>query len=171
MLFAKKTVVGWEEWVGLPDLGLPMIKAKVDTGAKTSCLHATRIRVVKVKGKRFVRFRITPVPKNKKIYVKCRAPLTDRRFVIDSGGHREKRYVITTPITIGRKKYDIEVTLTDRRSMRFRMLLGRQAMGIGQITVDPVRSHLLGKIKMNDVLELYKQNLKLDLKQAAHETK
>lgn len=164
VIFAKKTVVGWEEWVGLPDIGLPMIKAKVDTGAQTSCLHATNIKVIKRGDKRFVKFRINPIHKNKKLIVRCIAPLVDRRYVIDSGGHREKRYVIETSMIIGRKKHTVELTLTNRKTMAFRMLIGRQAMSIARLVVDPVKSCCTGKYKLEEVIGIYEQNLKEKIK-------
>lgn len=155
VLIATKTMVGWEEWASLPNLGLPAIKAKIDTGAKTSCLHAFNIKPFTKNGEKFVRFRIHPVQKTKKITVKCEAPLVDRRFVTDSGGHREKRYVIKTPVILGRRTYDIEVTLTDRENMVFRMLLGRQALGKARMIVDPIKSCCLGKRSKDEVLRHY----------------
>lgn len=158
VLFAKKTVIGWEEWVSLPDIGLPVVKAKVDTGAQTSSLHAMNIKVVLRGGKRFVKFRINPVHKNKTIKVTCVAPLVDRRYVVDSGGHREKRYVIETTLVIGRKRSTIEITLTNRKTMAFRMLLGRQAMSIARLVVDPVKSCCMGKLRLEEVREIYRKN-------------
>lgn len=162
-LLKDKTVVGWREWFALPELGLPAIRAKIDTGAKTSSLHAFDIRVIKKKdGTRVAEFSIHPMPKHKNITVTCRAPLVDRRFVTDSGGHREKRYVINTPILIKDKVYNIEVTLADRETMVFRMLLGRQAMHMAGLVVAPGKSHLLGRLQEDDVLELYEEHFNLN---------
>lgn len=155
----KKTIIGWEEWLSLPDIGLPLIKAKIDTGAQTSCLHATQIKVVRRGENRFVKFRITPIHKNKKVTVKCVAPLVDRRYITDSGGHREKRYVIATDMIIGKKREEIEITLTNRRTMAFRMLLGRQAMDVAKLMVDPVKSCCMGKHSLHEALEVYKRAL------------
>ena len=104
---------------------------------------------------RFAEFDIHPMPKHKRITVTCRAPLIDRRFVTDSGGHREKRYVIKTPILVNDKIYNIEITLADRETMVFRMLIGRQAMHKAGIIVAPGKSHVLGKYDDDKVLELY----------------
>ena len=157
-LLKDKTVVGWREWFALPELGLPAIRAKIDTGAKTSSLHAFNIKIIKKGEERFAQFDIHPMPKHKNITATCRAPLVDRRFVTDSGGHREKRYVIKTPILVNDKLYNIEITLADRETMVFRMLLGRQAMHIAGIVVAPGKSHLLGKYDEDEVLELYEEH-------------
>lgn len=161
LLLKNKTPVGWREWVGLPELGLPAIKAKIDTGAKTSSLHAFDIKIVKKGGVRFAKFNIHPLHGKKRITVTCRAPLVDRRYVTDSGGHRELRYVIKTPMQIGNKQYDIEITLADRESMAFRMLLGRQAMHIAKMVVIPAKSMLLGKRTEDEILELYEEYYKI----------
>lgn len=148
-----KTMIGWEEWCDFPDLGLPAIKAKVDTGAKTSCIHAFDIKPVTIGGEKHVRFKIHPLQKNKKLTVECQAPLSDFRNITSSNGEREKRYVIKTPMKLGNKTIDAEVTLTSRHKMTFRMLLGRDAIAKAKFTVDPVKSFLLGKIK--DPIERY----------------
>jgi len=135
---APPFILGWEEWVALPDLGLPAIKAKVDTGARTSALHAFFVEPVAGRRPR-VRFGVHPIPRRADIEIVCVAPVVDRREVTSSNGDREKRYVITTPIRIGEREWDIEVTLTNRESMSYRMLLGRQAIGMG-ILVDPATS-------------------------------
>jgi len=140
--------VGWREWCSLPDLGLPQIKAKVDTGAKTSCLHAFSVEPFVKDEKPWVRFGMHPNQHNTKIEIFCEAEVTDQRDVTDSGGHAEKRYVILTEVILGDRQWPIEVTLTNRDSMRFRMLLGRTAME-NRITVNPSASFLLGKPAKN----------------------
>lgn len=125
---AEKLDVGWREWVTLPDLGLPAIKAKVDTGARTSALHAWRVEPYTSDGSPWVRFHMHPLQRETDLSVTCDAPVHDRRVVSDSGGHREMRYVIDTTIRLADRDWRIEVTLTDRDTMLFRMLLGRQAM-------------------------------------------
>ncbi len=137
----KTLVLGWEEWVRLPELGLPAVKAKVDTGARTSALHAFYVEPFAVRRSRKVRFGIHPVPRRDDIAVICTARLVDRREVRSSNGEREQRYVIETPIRIGDREWPIEVTLTNRNLMTYRMLLGRQAIPDGAL-VDPSSSFL-----------------------------
>lgn len=129
-------VLGWGEWVALPDLGLPAIKAKVDTGARTSALHAFLIEPFGAPHAPMVRFGIHPVPGRQDIELYCSAPVVDRREVTSSNGEREIRYVIESRIAIGAKTWKVEITLTNREQMAYRMLIGRQAIR-GDIVVDP----------------------------------
>lgn len=140
-------VLGWREWVSLPDLGIDRIKAKVDTGARTSALHAFDVELVDDGEQKIVKFSIHPKQKDLEAVIQCQAPLLDEREVRDSGGHTEKRYVIETTITIGSAVHAAEITLTNRDSMGFRMLLGRTTMR-GHYLVDPGRSYLKGKRKL-----------------------
>lgn len=137
-------LVGWREWISLPELGINAIKAKVDTGARTSTLHAYFVEPFSdVEGEK-VRFGIHPVQHNDKITATCVAPVVDIRIVTDSGGHQENRFVIKTPIQIGGYEWNIEMTLTNRDTMLFRVLLGRTAMR-NRIIVNPAKSYLVGK--------------------------
>ncbi len=120
--------LGWEEWVALPELGLPALKAKVDTGAKTSALHAFNIEPFGNAENPKVRFDIHPITHVDHISITCSADVVDRREVTSSNGETELRYVISTNIKVGDRTWPIEVTLTDRASMTYRMLLGRQAL-------------------------------------------
>jgi len=138
--------VGWREWVLLPDLNLPVIKAKVDTGARTSCLHAFNVEEFTKQDKEWIRFGIHPHQDDSDTEVFCEAEVLDKRIVTDSGGHKESRYVISTDIVLGNKRWPIEITLTNRDSMLFRFLLGRTAME-NKIIVNPAKSFLLGELE------------------------
>ena len=138
--------VGWREWVLLPGLGLPHIKAKIDTGARTSCLHAFSVEPFEKNGKEWVRFGIHPHQDDVDTEVYSEAKVTDKRMVSDSGGHKEERYVISTELAIAKQRWPVEITLTNRDTMLFRMLLGRTAME-NKIIVNPAKSFLLGKLK------------------------
>ena len=139
-----KITIGWREWLSLPELGVEHIKAKIDTGARTSALHAFSVRAFTKHGRKMVRFKIHPYQRRKDIVVECVAPVLDRRMVTDSGGHREQRYVIESLVKLGEQVWPIELTLTNRETMKFRMLLGRTAMK-GKFIVNPGRSYLVGK--------------------------
>ncbi len=138
-------IIGWREWVALPELGIPAIKAKVDTGARTSALHTFYIEEHVINGHPYVKFNIHPVQKRTDIIVECEAKIKDKRNVRDSGGHEEERYVIETEVRIGDFQQQVEVTLTSRDNMKFRMLLGRSALSDQGICVDPNHSYLLGE--------------------------
>jgi len=137
--------IGWREWMALPGLNLPAIKAKVDTGARTSALHAFLIEPYQQDGIDMLRFLIHPIQRNHDFQVECHCPVFDQREVTDSGGHREMRYVIETDVVIGSSSWPIHLTLTNRDTMAFRMLLGRRAME-NRFIVDPAASYLNGKL-------------------------
>ncbi len=138
-----RIMIGWREWISLPELGLPVVKAKLDTGAKTSALHAFNIEPFFDRGHLKVSFQVHPLHDHLDIVVSCQADVVDYRSISDSGGHREKRYVIMTQILIGGLEYPIEVTLANRESMTHKMLIGRAAMK--QLMINPSRTFMLGK--------------------------
>lgn len=138
------TTVGWREWLTLPELGVANIKAKVDTGARTSAIHAFAVESFEKDGKTWVRFGLHPNQGDTETAIWCEAEVLDQRNVTDSGGHTEKRFVISTQVQLGNRIWPIEVTLTNRDNMLFRMLLGRTAMISGNIVVNPAMSFLAG---------------------------
>ena len=158
-MLQNKIILGSEEWCSLPELGIPTIKARVDSGAKTSALHAINIAPFKKEGQNWVKFDINPIQNNVKTVIHCEAPLVDKRIVKSSSGFREERYVIQTNLEIGNSNWHIEMTLTNRDSMGFRMLLGREAMS-GRVLVDPEQQYLLGQPTSDSLKEVYKNSEK-----------
>ncbi|WP_395052389.1 30S ribosomal protein S6--L-glutamate ligase [Flavobacterium sp.] len=150
----NKIILGSEEWCSFPEIGIPAIKARVDSGAKTSALHAINIAPFVKDDINWVKFDINPIQNNLKTVIHCEALLIDKRIVKSSSGFREQRYVIQTNINIGNETWSIEMTLTNRDSMGFRMLLGREAMS-GRILVDPEQKYLLGQPTTENLKELY----------------
>ncbi len=140
--------LGWREWITLADFQGAQVKAKVDTGARTSALHAWYVQPFERDGRQWVRFGLHPRQGNTDYSLDCEAPLVDQRQVTDSGGHRELRYVIATRMVLGGREFTAEVTLTDRETMRFRMLLGREAIK-GLYLVDSNRSFIKGGDKVS----------------------
>ncbi|MFL9843492.1 30S ribosomal protein S6--L-glutamate ligase [Flavobacterium rhizosphaerae] len=151
---SDKIVIGSEEWCSFPQLSIPAIKARVDSGAKTSALHAVNISPFTQNGEDWVKFDVNPIQNNTRAIINCRAPLVDKRVVKSSSGYREQRYVIKTEIQVGEAKWEIEVTLTNRDSMGFRMLLGREAMS-GRLLVDPEKKYVLGQPSREELKEYY----------------
>jgi hypothetical protein len=159
----SRVLIGWKEWVALPDLGLASVKAKVDTGARTSSLHAFDVKAYKERGQLKVKFKVHPVQRRSDVIQTCTATVVDHRLVSDSGGHREKRYVIVTTLVIGSLKFPIEMTLANRETMSYRMLIGRSAMH--QLLIDPFHSYLLGKPER--AVKSYKKSGKRGAKKSA----
>ena len=163
----KALVVGWEEWLELPGLGLPAIKAKVDTGAKTSSIHAYMIEPYGRGGKSRVRFGIHPVPERPDITVFCSADLIEQREITSSNGETELRFVIRTPVRIGGQEWPIEISLSNRETMQYRMLFGRSALK-ENIIVDPGASCVQGTLSPDLYDQLpktkgYRNNLKIGI--------
>lgn len=134
-------IVGWREWVALPELGIPSIKAKIDSGARTSCLHTAEYEIFDKDGKDWVRFTIHPIKRHNEVEAHAEAPVADYRIVRDSGGHEEKRPFIRTTLKVGKTEWPIEVSLSNRENMKFRMLLGRTGMA-RRIVIDCSKSYL-----------------------------
>ena len=152
-----KKIIGWKEWFNLDCLALPAIKGKIDTGAKTSALHAFNIETFYIEDVEYVRFDIHPLQKNKRLVRSCISRVIDRRMVSDSSGKKEKRIVIKSDLKIGDKKIRVELTLTNRDNMSFRMLLGREAIMQAKMIVDISKSFVQGKLKKSKVLKLYRE--------------
>jgi hypothetical protein len=139
-----KTIIGWREWLALPELGIPAVKAKIDSGARTSALHVHFIEEFDDGPKKRVRFGIHPLRKRKDLELICEADIVDFRRVKDSGGHSEMRHFIRTKALLGGHRWPIEISLTSREGMLFRMLLGRTALE-GKFIIDPGKSYVTGR--------------------------
>ncbi|MFT6220346.1 MAG: ribosomal protein S6--L-glutamate ligase [Rickettsiales bacterium] len=146
----KKIIIGWQEVISLPEIGLPAIKVKVDTGAKTSSLHAENVQYLKKGSKKYVSFDVHPVQKHKEITIHCQAELKEKRNVKSSSGCEENRPMITTTMKIGGQIFEIDLNLTKRDYMKSRMLLGRDAMK-GNIIIDPEEKFLHGELSDKEI--------------------
>ena len=141
---SQRPTIGWREWVILPEFEIPSIKAKVDTGARTSSLHAFDIEPFLRGEKRMVQFKVHPEQRDSSLTITAEAPLSEHRAVKPSSGESQIRPVILTTIEVLGERFEVELTLTRRDEMGFRMLLGRQALR-GRFLVDPARSYLGGR--------------------------
>lgn len=149
-----KITIGNQEWCSFPDLGIPAIKARIDSGAKTSSLHAFNIRGFERNAEHWVSFDLHPIQNNRKIVVQCEAKSIDQRMVKSSSGVAETRHVIRVPVQLGENTWLVELTLANRDSMGFRMLLGREAMH-GRVLVDPSIDFALINYTNDEIQELY----------------
>ena len=154
----NKLLLGRDVWCQLPDLNLPMIKAKIDTGAKTSSLHAFNIERIKRNNKDFVTFDIHPLQRDDQLIIACNAPLIDERHIMSSNGHIESRYVIETTLVIAHESWTIEVTLSNRDPLRYRFLLGREALK-NRIVIDPSLHCHQKNMQKKKIEKLYRQFL------------
>jgi len=132
----NKLLIGRSEWFALPLLHIPFIKAKIDTGAKTSALHAFNIEYDDADGQPWVHYDIHPIQGNDQVIVRCTSLVIDQRMIMISNGHKENRYVILTSLSLGSKTWPIELTLSNRDPLRFRLLLGREALN-HHVIIDP----------------------------------
>ena len=142
----ERPIVGWREWISLPDLGINFIKAKIDTGARTSALHAFKIKTFRRQGQHYARFYVHPLQRRRRPEILCEAAIMDERVVTSSNGEREMRFIVKTSLRMGQHQWPIELSLTNRDEMSFRVLLGRQALR-RHLIVDPGRSYRLNKGK------------------------
>jgi ribosomal protein S6--L-glutamate ligase len=154
----QKLIIGWEEWAALPELGIPALKIKADTGARTSAIHAVNIRKVRRKDGDYVKFVLHPFIKNETIYRECCLPIIGQRYITSSDGDKELRYVVKTKLVIKKHHFQIELTLTNRESMRLPMLLGREALAKFAV-VDAGKAYRLGKMSVKAAKSLYKEKL------------
>ena len=148
-----KVLIGNEEWFAFPSLGIPAIKARIDSGAKTSSIHAVHITPFKRSEASWVSFEVHPLQKDRRTVVHCEAPVVDRRSIKSSSGDSGRRYVVQVPMVMGDDSWLVELTLANRDSMGYRMLLGREAM-VGRFLVDPGEVCLHG-----DVSQAYLDNV------------
>lgn len=155
----KHFIMGKEEWCSLPLLGLPAVKARVDTGAKTSSLHAFNIHIVDEDGIRYAKFDIHPIQNNRTIVKSCKAPLVEHRRVKSSSGDRENRPVVRTLLRMDEKEWEIEVTLTNRDAMGYRMLLGRSALD-GRALIDPSASFKFTQLSDQEARKAYQASIR-----------
>lgn len=153
----EKKIIGSEEWCVLPGLQIPAIKARVDSGAKTSSLHAVNITPFKKRGEKWVRYDVFPLQSNPSVSIHCESKILSTRYIKSSTGVAEKRYVIVTDLILGGEQWEIEITLANRDSMGFRMLLGRQAMN-DRLIIDPSKEECLSGFTKEEIDHYYKKN-------------
>ena len=153
----NKLIVGCEEWCSLSTIGIPAIKARVDSGAKTSSIHAYNIKQFSRLGQAWVSFEMNPLQNDGKISIPCELPIIDRRIIKSSNGEKEKRFVVKATMGLGDHSWEIELTLTNRDSMGYRMLLGREALS-GRALVDPSLSFCQRSYDDHEIATLYQRN-------------
>lgn len=152
-------IIGSEEWCVFKSLGVPAIKARVDSGAKTSSIQATSLKVITKNNQEWVKFEVTPLQENRSITIPCEARLVDRRMVKSSSGISEERLVVKTPVTLGEDTFDIELTLANRDTMEFRMLLGREAL-TDRYVVNPAVNNQIQEFTEDEISARYKPYFK-----------
>jgi len=157
----EKIIIGSEEWCAFPNLGIPAIKARVDSGAKTSSIHALNITTFKRNDEKWVRYEVFPLQDNRRISIHCESKIISTKLIKSSTGVGEKRYIIKTPLTLGNDTWDIEITLANRDSMGYRMLLGREAM-INRAIIDPSKNLSILNYSFEEISNFYKIKNKKD---------
>lgn len=150
----KLMIVGNAEWCALPDLNVPAIRARIDSGAKTSAIHAVNIREFYKHRQQWVKFEIHPLRVHTDVFIECQAPVYDFRMVKNSSGEAQPRYVIQTTLELGNEKWTIQATLANRRSMGFQMLLGREAMN-HRILINPSEDFRITRYTRKQIRDFY----------------
>ena len=152
-------IIGSEEWCAFPTMGIPAIKARVDSGAKTSSIQANNIKLIEKNNEEWISFEVNPMQENRSLAVKCKAKVYDKRLVKSSSGISEVRYVIKSMVTIGTDTFEIELTLANRDAMEFRMLLGREAL-TDRYMIDSSKTDLVSNFTVVEIREKYKHLIK-----------
>jgi len=151
----EKLIIGSEEWCELPDLGIHAIKVRVDSGAQTSSIHAVNISTFKKNGEKWVRYEVFPLQDNRRISIHCESKIVNTKYIKSSTGVSEKRYVIKTTLKIGEHNWDIKISLANRDSMGYRMLLGREAMK-DRMIIDPSQKECILKFSSEQINKFYR---------------
>lgn len=154
-----KTIIGCEEWLSLEDIKIPAIKARVDSGAKTSAIQASNIKRITRNGEAWVTFDVNPIQDNLSLNVSCESKVIDTRIIRSSSGESQKRYVIKTKLKLGLEEFEIELNLADRDGMEYRMLLGREAI-INRYLVDASKSFVLSDNLDGEIIKKYNYLIK-----------
>lgn len=150
----KLKIIGSDEWCVFEKLGIPAIKARVDSGAKTSSIHASNIEVFKKGSADWVRFEVDPIQDDSSILIKCEAKLVRTKMVKSSMGTSEERLMIRTSLKLGQDTFNIKLTLASRDTMNYRMLLGREVLN-GRYLINSAEHCLMGEFTQKEVLEKY----------------
>lgn len=153
-------IIGNQEWCTFPELKIPAIRARIDSGAKTSSIQATEIKLIKKNDDSWVRFVVNPLQRNEEIKLVCRAKLVGKRSIKGSFGIAEERLIIKSPITIGEDTFDIELSLANRNTMEFRMLLGRDSIS-GRYIINPATKHVQQEYTRKELNAMYKPGNKV----------
>jgi len=153
-IIENKLLIGKDEWCELPELKIPLIKAKVDTGAKTSAIHAFNIKKIIRRQKYFATFDMHPLQANTTLTIHCCALIIDERDIMSSNGHKEKRLIIQTDLTLGKQTWPIEISLSNRDPLKYRFLLGREALK-SRVLIDPDHTHYQKKATKRKIMEIY----------------
>lgn len=153
-IIAGKLLIGRHEWCTLPELDIPFIKAKIDTGAKTSAIHAFNIRTKVIKKQITAIFDVHPIQADTETTITCTAPIVDERDIMSSNGHKETRFIIQTAMVLGKHTWPIELSLSNRDPLKYRLLLGREALK-SKVLIDPDHSSYQSKVTQKQLEVAY----------------